>query len=58
MSIGTAIEGAATRLAVLVLAQYAVTYAAPGSAANRRLDLTVHGDGLKVLAPHWTADHF
>jgi hypothetical protein len=56
VSTGTALETAATRLAVLLVSQYAVTYAAPGIGANRRIDVTVRGDGLHVLAAHWVAD--
>jgi len=55
VAIGTALEGAATRLAALVVSQYAITYAAPSSAANRRVELSVKGDA-KILAPHWVAD--
>jgi hypothetical protein len=56
VSTGTALETAATRLAVLLVSQYGVTYAAPGIGANRRIDVTVRGDGLHVLAAHWVAD--
>jgi hypothetical protein len=52
---GTAIEAAATRMAGLVLSQYAVTYAAPSGAADRRVDVQVRGEGMRVLAPHWAA---
>jgi Ca-activated chloride channel family protein len=55
VAIGTALEGAATRLAALVVSQYAITYAAPSSAANRRIDLTVKSDA-RILAPHWAPD--
>jgi von Willebrand factor type A domain len=55
VAIGTALEGAATRLAALVVSQYAITYAAPSASANKRVELTVKGDA-KVLAPHWAPD--
>jgi hypothetical protein len=56
IQVGTAVEVACTRMAVLVLAQYAVTYGAPGSGKNRRIDVAVKGQGLTVAAAHWAAD--
>jgi hypothetical protein len=56
VSIGTAIEAAAARLAVLALAQYEIRYAAPANTANRRIDVSVKTGGVNVLAPHWTPD--
>jgi hypothetical protein len=52
VSIGTALETQAKRLAELLASQYAVTYAAPSGAA-RTLTVSVAGKDVKVIAPAW-----
>jgi hypothetical protein len=52
---GTALAAAATRLAVLMLAQYVVTYEDPLPQKDVRLDVTVKRPNLRILAPHWTS---
>jgi hypothetical protein len=52
VAVGTALETQGTRLVDLILAQYAVTYAAP-SATAKALDVAVGVPGAKVIAPGW-----
>jgi hypothetical protein len=54
VSVGTALETQAKKLAELLLAQYAVTYAAP-SGTTSKLAVTVDVKDAKVLAPVWIA---
>jgi hypothetical protein len=49
------VDSMAKRMAELIGSQYRVTYAPGGSGAARRLVVSVKRDGLKVLAPSWTA---
>ena len=56
VQVGTAVANACTRMAVLVLSQYAVTYGAPASGKNKRIDVAVKGQGMTVAAAHWAAD--
>lgn len=52
VSVGTALETQAKKLAETLASQYAVTYAAPSGAA-KALAVSVAGKDVKVLAPTW-----
>jgi hypothetical protein len=49
---GTALESRARRMAELIVAQYAVVYAAPKSSAQG-LEVGVSVSGAKIIAPTW-----
>jgi hypothetical protein len=51
----TALASSAKHLAQLVTSQYAVTYGPGGGTARSQITVGVTRDGLKVLAPMWTA---
>jgi hypothetical protein len=51
VGVGTALQGRAKHMAELILAQYAVTYGAPGG--GQHLDIGVSLKGAKVLGPTW-----
>ena len=52
---GTALPGAAQRLAVALVAQYEVTYESPANAKTTQLSIGSTRPGARVLAPRWTA---
>lgn len=52
VSVGTALETQAKRLAETLVSQYAVTYAAPAGSA-KALAVSVAGKDVKVIAPTW-----
>lgn len=52
VSVGTALETQAKKLAETLTSQYAVTYAAPSGSA-KVLAVSVAGKDVKVLAPSW-----
>jgi hypothetical protein len=52
VSVGTALETQAKRLAETLVSQYAVTYAAPAGTA-KVLAVSVTGKNVKVIAPGW-----
>ncbi len=54
VSAGTALEGAARRMAALIVSQYALTYGPADGRDDGRLEFAVR-PGLHVLAPSWTA---
>lgn len=52
---GTALPGAAQRLAVALVAQYEVTYESPADSKATQLSVGSTRSGARVLAPRWTA---
>jgi len=55
VNVGTALEGAAARLAKLMLAQYVITYAGAGQWSSAvQFQVGTSRPNTKVLYPHWT----
>ena len=54
VSTGTALEGAASRMADIIVSQYAVVYSPPGRLTDGRLGVFVKRKGVRVIAPAWT----
>jgi hypothetical protein len=52
---GTALPGAAQRLAVALVAQYEVTYENPADSKTTQLSVATTRVGARVLAPRWTS---
>lgn len=52
---GTALPGAAQRLAVALVAQYEVTYENPANSKTTQLSIGTTRSGTRVLAPRWTS---
>jgi VWFA-related protein len=55
VGIGTALPGAAQRLAVALVAQYEVTYEAPANSKTTQLSVSTTRPGARILAPRWTS---
>ena len=51
---GTALPGAAQRLAVALVAQYQVTYENPANSRTTQLSVASTRPGSRILAPRWT----